>query len=121
MSDRFDMNCPARRLLDRLGDKWTMVAVSALSTGPKRSGELRRALRGVSQKVLTELLRSLERDGLLSRHVLAPFRVEYRLTPLGVSLSALLEQIRDWAETHFNEAGTRSATYDASTYDASKS
>ena len=107
-----EVNCPARELLARLGDKWTMVAVVALSTGPKRSGELRRALPGVSQKVLTELLRSLERDGLLSRHVLGPFRVEYRLTPLGVSLAALLEQIQAWAETHFKEVSARRAAHD---------
>jgi len=114
MNDRFDGLCPARELLDRLGDKWTMCAVAALSAGPKRSGELRRELQGVSQKVLTELLRSLERDGLLSRHVLAPFQVEYRLTPIGVSLATLLDQIRAWAETHFKDVGARRDAYDAS-------
>jgi DNA-binding HxlR family transcriptional regulator len=113
MNGPTDVVCPARELLDRLGDKWTMGAVAALSEGPKRSGELRRALHGISQKVLTELLRSLERDGLLSRHVHAPLRVEYRLTPIGVSLAALLDQIRAWADTHFKEVGTRRAAYDA--------
>jgi len=113
MNGRCEVDCPARELLDRLGDKWTMVAVTALSAGPKRSGELRRALQGVSQKVLTELLRSLERDGLLSRHVLAPFQVEYRLTPCGVSLATLLDQLRAWAQTHFKDVGARRAAYDA--------
>lgn len=113
MTEHPHVNCPARELLARLGDKWTMRAVTALSTGPLRAGELRRALQGISQKVLTELLRSLERDGLLSRHELAPLRVEYRLTPLGLSLSTLLEHICAWAETHFKEVGEQRALYDA--------
>src|SRR5262245_37358265 len=97
-----DLDGAMRQLLDRLGDKWTAPAVSVLGTGPKRFGELRRELGGVSQKVLTELVRSLERDGFFSRHVLAraPLQVEYRLTPLGRSLAVLLEEIRRWAQAN---------------------
>ncbi len=113
MNVRFNVSNPARELLDRLGDKWTMLAIVALSSGPKRPGELRRALPGISQKVLTALLRSLERDGLLSRHALAPFRVEYRLTATGLSLVTLLEEIRAWADTHFKAVDTQRAAYDA--------
>jgi DNA-binding HxlR family transcriptional regulator len=103
-----------RQLLDRLGDKWTALAVSVLGTGPKRFGELRRELGGVSQKVLTELVRSLERDGFFSRHVLAraPLQVEYRLTPLGRSLAALLEEIRHWAQAHMTEVAALRVAYD---------
>lgn len=103
-----------RQLLDRLGDKWTALAVTVLGRGPKRFGELRRELGGVSQKVLTELVRSLERDGFFSRHVLAraPLQVEYRLTPLGRSLAALLDQVRAWAEEHMGEVRTVRMAYD---------
>ena len=106
---------PTRQLLDRLGDKWTVVAVRALESGPKRFGELRRALTGVSQKVLTELVRSLERDGFISRHVInvTPLRVEYRLTPLGGSLAALLTNMRDWARVHMARVREERDRYDA--------
>jgi DNA-binding HxlR family transcriptional regulator len=114
MDASFDANGLTRRLLDRLGDKWTVPAISALSSGPKRFGELRRALHGVSQKVLTDLVRSLERDGFFSRHVLAtvPLRVEYRLTPLGLSLAELLGEIRAWAEAHMQEVNALQSAYD---------
>lgn len=106
---------PTRQLLDRLGDKWTVVALRALESGPKRFGELRRALSGVSQKVLTELVRSLERDGFFSRHVInvTPLRVEYRLTPLGESLAALLSGMRDWARAHMHEIQRERDRFDA--------
>jgi DNA-binding HxlR family transcriptional regulator len=115
MNGSFNSDYATRQLLERLGDKWTVPAVSALTAGPKRFGELRRALHGVSQKVLTELVRSLERDGLFSRHVLGtvPLRVEYRLTPLGRSLAGLLEEIRTWAEAHMKDVTALRAAYDA--------
>jgi DNA-binding HxlR family transcriptional regulator len=111
-----------RQLLDRLGDKWTALAISVLCNGPKRFGELRRALNGVSQKVLTDLVRSLERDGLFSRHVLAraPLQVEYRLTPLGRSLAALLEEIRRWAQAHMAEVAALRMAYDDAKSDESR-
>lgn len=94
-----------RQLLDRLGEKWTAPAIAALGMRPMRFGELRRELGGVSQKVLTKLVRTLERDGFLSRHVLmqTPLKVEYRLTPLGHSLEALLAHIEGWASAHMGE------------------
>ncbi len=106
---------PMRQLLDRLGDKWTVVALGALESGPKRFGELRRALPGVSQKVLTELVRSLERDGFCSRHVInvTPLRVEYRLAPLGESLAALLAGMREWARAHVQQVQSERDRYDA--------
>jgi DNA-binding HxlR family transcriptional regulator len=109
-----DADSAMRQLLDRLGDKWTALAISVLGTGPKRFGELRRQLDGVSQKVLTDLVRSLERDGFFSRHVIAraPLQVEYRLTPLGRSLAALLEEIRRWAQAHMTEVTALRTAYD---------
>lgn len=109
-----DRDGALRQLLDRLGDKWTALAITVLGRGPRRFGELRRELGGVSQKVLTELVRSLERDGFFSRHVLAraPLQVEYRLTPLGLSLAELLEQIRAWAVVHMGEVSAVRLAYD---------
>jgi DNA-binding HxlR family transcriptional regulator len=106
---------PTRQLLDRLGHKWTVVAITALEAGPMRFGELRRALAGVSQKVLTDVVRSLERDGVFSRHVinLTPLCVQYRLTPLGESLAVLLVSMRDWAATHMHEVRRERDRYDA--------
>jgi DNA-binding HxlR family transcriptional regulator len=105
MQQSDDADRAMQHLLDRLGEKWTADAVAVLGKGPKRFGELRREVGGVSQKVLTERVRSLERDGFLSRHVLAraPAQVEYRLTPLGRSLAILIDQIRDWADAHMTE------------------
>jgi DNA-binding HxlR family transcriptional regulator len=109
-----DRDGALRQLLDRLGDKWTALAITVLGRGPRRFGELRRELGGVSQKVLTELVRSLERDGFFSRHVLAraPLQVEYRLTPLGLSLAELLDQIRAWAAVHMGEVSAVRLAYD---------
>jgi DNA-binding HxlR family transcriptional regulator len=109
-----DVDSAMRQLLSRLGDKWTALAIMVLGRGPKRFGELRRELGGVSQKVLTEVVRALERDGYFSRHVLtrAPLQVEYRLTPLGRSLAALLDQIRAWAEVHMAEVSALRMAYD---------
>lgn len=109
-----DADAAMRELLSRLGDKWTASAITVLGRGPRRFGELRRELGGVSQKVLTELVRSLERDGFFSRHVLAraPLQVEYRLTPLGLSLAGLLEQIRAWADVHMREVSAVRVAYD---------
>jgi len=98
----YDPDCPTRRVLDRIADKWTVLIVGALEKGTLRFGELRRQVRGISQKVLTETLRGLERDGIVNRRVYAavPPKVEYSLTSLGRSLAGMLESVRSWAETH---------------------
>jgi DNA-binding HxlR family transcriptional regulator len=96
----FDPACPTRALLDRIGDKWTVLVVCALRGGPLRFGELRRAVGGAAPKVMTAVLRSLERDGMVSRRVYtaSPLRVEYDLTPLGRSLLVVVDGLRQWAE-----------------------
>src|SRR5690349_13550876 len=105
----------ARQLLDRLGAKWSVRTIAALHRGPLGFVELRRELGGVSHKVLSQVLRSLERDGYLSRRVraLAPLRVEYRLTPLGLSFVALLERLEAWAAAHMGEVMAHRSVYDA--------
>ncbi|MFF2353768.1 winged helix-turn-helix transcriptional regulator [Kitasatospora sp. NPDC058115] len=103
--DAYLAECPARQLLERIGDKWVSLIVNALADGPQRYSDLRRRLAGVSEKMLTQTLRSLERDGLLTRTVTAsvPARVDYALTPLGAGLLPLLRAIKDWAEENMPE------------------
>jgi DNA-binding HxlR family transcriptional regulator len=97
--------CPTRQALDRIADKWTALIVGLLAEHPYRFGELRRGIEGISHKVLTQSLRSLERDGLVERKVLGdPSQaVEYSLTAVGATLVEPLASIRIWAETHIEE------------------
>ncbi|WP_141577227.1 helix-turn-helix domain-containing protein [Actinomadura sp. WMMA1423] len=96
----FDPDCPTRLILDRIGDKWSVLVVLILSDGTRRFTELRDLIGGVTPKVLTQTLRAMERDGLLTREVFAevPPRVEYTLTPLGHSLRGPIGAITEWAE-----------------------
>jgi DNA-binding HxlR family transcriptional regulator len=113
--DAFLRSCPTNQLLGRLSDKWVSLVVAALSPGPLRYSDLGRRIAGVSPKMLTQTLRSLERDGIISRTVTptVPVRVDYALTPLGASLAGLLTAVKDWAETHFDEVRTARERYDA--------
>ncbi|MFF4113397.1 winged helix-turn-helix transcriptional regulator [Streptomyces sp. NPDC001714] len=115
--DAFIRACPTNQLLDRISDKWVSLVVCALSPGPMRYSELARKIAGVSPKMLTQTLRSLERDGILARTVTpsVPVRVDYELTPLGLSLSLLLAGVKDWAETHIEEVHEARERYDAET------
>src|SRR5215213_5533178 len=99
----FDAGSPAREVLERLADRWTSMLICALATGPRRYGELRRQLHGVSSKMLTQTLHGLERAGLVIRtvHPSRPPRVEYALTPLGQTLVEPLAGLLAWAEVHF--------------------
>lgn len=110
----FDGNCPTRQVLDRIADKWTVLIIRRLSDGTLRFAQLRRAVDGISQKVLTSTLRGLERDGLVSRRIYAsvPPRVEYSLTDLGRSLSDLVERICGWAEANIEQVQDARAIYD---------
>ncbi|GAA1414536.1 helix-turn-helix domain-containing protein [Streptomyces thermospinosisporus] len=113
--DAFLRDCPTNQLLDRISDKWVALVVAALSSGPKRYSELGRKIAGVSPKMLTQTLRTLERDGLISRTVTpsVPVRVDYTLTPLGEGLARLLTAVKDWAETHIEEVHRARERYDA--------
>ncbi|MFF5405877.1 winged helix-turn-helix transcriptional regulator [Streptomyces misionensis] len=103
--DLFDPRCPTRQLLDRIGTKWTSMAVKVLAEaapGEVRFAELRRRMPGISQKMLSVTLRGLVRDGLVARRVepTVPPGVHYKLTDLGRSLEAPLSALRTWAEAH---------------------
>ncbi|MEE1753100.1 winged helix-turn-helix transcriptional regulator [Streptomyces sp. SP18CS02] len=113
--DAYLAACPARHLLDCISDKWVSLAVNALADGPQRYTELQRRLASVSQKMLTQTLRHLERDGLVSRTVTpaVPVRVEYALTPLGRSLLPVMRAIKVWAEEHMDEVHAARVAYDA--------
>ncbi|MFI5530661.1 winged helix-turn-helix transcriptional regulator [Kitasatospora sp. NPDC051853] len=103
--DAYLAECPARHLLERIGDKWVSLTVNALADGPLRYGELRTRMAGISEKMLTQTLRHLERDGLLTRTVTptVPARVDYGLTGLGRSLLPVLRTLKDWADEHMPE------------------
>ncbi|TQJ54874.1 helix-turn-helix transcriptional regulator [Streptomyces sp. NBC_00080] len=113
--DAFLRSCPTNQLLDRLSDKWVSLVVSALAPGPQRYSDLARRIAGVSPKMLTQTLRTLERDGILTRTVTpsVPVRVDYELTPLGSNLALLLTAVKDWAEIHFDEVQAARRRYDA--------
>jgi DNA-binding HxlR family transcriptional regulator len=102
-------------VLDRVGDKWTVMAVSALSEGPMRFNALLRLIGGVSQRMLTLTLRGLERDGIVTRTVFPtiPPRVDYELTPMGRTLIAPLTELSAWADKHLPEMMTARGHYDA--------
>lgn len=97
--------CASRQALDLIADRWTMIVIKALSEGIQRHGELRRDIGGISQKMLTQTLRSLERDGLVARTMcpVGPPKVEYALTPLGQTLTEPLAAIAAWAEEYMTE------------------
>ncbi|AQP49585.1 winged helix-turn-helix transcriptional regulator [Tessaracoccus flavescens] len=113
--DPYDRNCPSRRLLDRIGDRWTVLIVGILAEeGPIRFGELARRVDGISQKMLTQTLRNLERDGLVRRTLYpqVPRRVEYELTDSGTSLRGPLRALEEWAVEHMGPVSAAQAAYD---------
>jgi DNA-binding HxlR family transcriptional regulator len=111
--------CPTRQVLDCIADKWTVLVMGLLLGGTRRFGELRRDIQGVSQKMLTQTLRSLERDGIVRREVYAtvPPKVEYSLTTLGESLAATLDELRLWAERNIEDVLRHRVTFDAAAGD----
>ncbi|MGM4894689.1 winged helix-turn-helix transcriptional regulator [Tardiphaga sp. 839_C3_N1_4] len=107
--------CPVRNVLDRIGDKWTSLLLVVLAARPHRFSELHRAVPDISKRMLTQSLRDLQRDGLITRHVFPtkPPSVEYRLSPLGQSAMAPLAGLIDWAERSFEEIKASRAAFDA--------
>ncbi|HSN20750.1 MAG TPA: helix-turn-helix domain-containing protein [Usitatibacter sp.] len=103
--DALSAACPAREILASIANKWTVLVLSVLTEDTARFNELRRRVQGVTQKVLTQTLRDLERLGLVSRRIYAevPPRVEYSLTPLGHSLVKVVDSIKAWTESHAPE------------------
>lgn len=101
----FERDCPSRTVLDLIASRWTVLVIGALTAGPRRFGQLEREVGGVSAKVLTQVLRALERDGIVSRTLYPeiPPRTEYALTPLGLDLVEPLGALRAWAQDHIGE------------------
>jgi DNA-binding HxlR family transcriptional regulator len=110
----YNKNCPTRLILNRIADKWTVLIVGSLTHDIKRFNELRREIDGISQKMLTQTLRGMERDGLINRKVYAtvPPKVEYSLTDLGGILIQLLEEIRSWSEINVEKVLQAQEKYD---------
>jgi len=110
-------DCDVRQILDRIGDKWSLLVIALLDNRSMRFTELKKTIDRISQRMLTVTLRQLERDGLVSRTVypVVPPRVDYELTPLGVTLHATIQSLVTWTETHQSEIATARARYDAST------
>lgn len=110
----FQKNCPTRLVLDRIADKWALLVLRLLSERPIRFNQLRRDIEGVSQKVLSQTLKKLERDGLISRKVFAtvPVTVEYAITPLGHTLTAVATPISQWAEHNIDAVLAAQKRYD---------
>ncbi|MDH6120174.1 helix-turn-helix domain-containing protein [Kitasatospora sp. GAS204B] len=115
MNDDDQDPCPCRPLLDRLGDRWSALLLVTLQQGPAQYGDLHRRIGDISRKILTEKLRSLERDGLVTRTVLGGpvLRVRYELSPLGLSLAEPLDAIRGWIDRYQPSVEANQRAYDA--------
>ncbi|AGH48023.1 MULTISPECIES: winged helix-turn-helix transcriptional regulator [Sphingomonas] len=111
----FDPDCPTRQILDRIGDKWAMLILLTLADGPMRFNALRRAVNGISQKMLSQVLKGLERDGLVIRtaYPTVPVTVEYRLAALAGGLIEIMGSITRWAEHNVSEIEAARARHDA--------
>lgn len=117
-AELYQGNCPTRAILDRIADKWTTLIIGMLAQAEsRRFNELRRAIGGISQKMLTQTLRDLERDGLVKRTMYAeiPPRVEYALTPLGRTLCSPLSALGKWAADHIDEVRAAQDAFDQKT------
>lgn len=111
----YSADCPTRQILDRIGDKWAVLILLLLRDETMRFNQLRRSIEGISQKMLAQVLRSLERDGLISRRVIptVPVTVEYSILPLGLTLAAAVDPLRDWAERNLQKVLAAQRRYDA--------
>ncbi|MFC9429600.1 winged helix-turn-helix transcriptional regulator [Streptomyces sp. NPDC056987] len=110
----FAVDCPSRPILDQIADKWSMMALAVLQQ-PTRFNEIKRRLDGVTQRVLTQTLRRLERNGMITRRIIptSPIGVEYALTPLGESLLEPFGRLYDWTIEHASTIRAAQADYDA--------
>src|SRR5215471_11383316 len=111
----YSADCPTRQILDRVGDKWAVLILLLLRDETMRFNQLRRAIEGISQKMLSQVLKSLERDGLIRRRVIptVPVTVEYSMTPLGATLATAVDPLRDWAEQNLKDVLAAQRRYDA--------
>jgi DNA-binding HxlR family transcriptional regulator len=112
---RFVVDCPSRLLFDQIADKWSMMVLTVLDPGAMRFNAVKRQLEGVTQKALTQCLRRLERNGLVSRRVIpiSPVAVEYEITPLGRSLQQPFKALYAWTLEHLDEVDEAREIFDA--------
>ncbi|MFV0622488.1 winged helix-turn-helix transcriptional regulator [Sphingomonas sp. ac-8] len=112
--DAYARDCPTRQLLDRIGDKWSVLILLLLGEEEMRFSRLKKRIDGISQKMLSQTLRSLERDGLVTRHAFAtvPVTVSYGITALGRELLAALRLMIDWAETRMPDVVEAQRSFD---------
>jgi len=110
----FSVDCPSRVLFDQIADKWSMMILTVLDDGPMRFNVIKRHLEGVTQKALTQCLRRLERNGLLSRRVIpaSPIAVEYAITPLGRSLQGPFKALYLWTMEHLDQVEEARQVFD---------
>ena len=115
--DVFDESCPSRRALALVGDKWSVLVLAAVANGVSRNGALLRRVSGISQKMLTQTLRELERNGLVARTVFpeVPPRVEYELTAVGSTLYPLVRELCEWSMRHITEVEEARRRYELRT------
>jgi DNA-binding HxlR family transcriptional regulator len=113
--DVYAKNCPSRMILDRISNKWSMLILDRLRGGTVRFNQLRREIDGISQKVLSQTLKDLERDGLIRREAFptVPVTVEYSISNLGKTLSDTVHVLTHWAEIHYDAVISSQNTYDA--------
>ena len=113
-ADPYRAQCPTRMVLDRIADKWTVLVLGSLNENPLRFNELRRRIEGLTQKMLSQTLKALERDGMVSRKVTptVPINVEYAITPLGRTLAATVDALRLWAQAHIDDVISAQKRYD---------
>lgn len=117
LPDPYLAACPSRHLLARLGEKWAILTINDLADGPKRFGHLLRRIEGVSQKMLTQTLRNLERDGIVFRTVVSdrPLQVSYSLTPMGCDLLPVVAAMKAWTQLHYLSVESHHRLYDDAT------
>ncbi len=110
----YEVACPTRMILDRVADKWTVLVLGLLVRAPMRFNALRREIEGLSQKVLSQTLKDLERDGLISRQAFAtvPVTVEYSITPLGETLASVVGALTKWAKDNVDSILAARKKYD---------
>jgi DNA-binding HxlR family transcriptional regulator len=115
MSDAFHSDCPARMVLDHIGSRWGVLVLTALRDGPMRFSVLGAKIEGISEKMLSQTLRTLSRDGLIYRHVepSIPPKVSYGLTSLGAGLADHMQQLFDWLRANADQVVAHQHHYDA--------
>jgi DNA-binding HxlR family transcriptional regulator len=113
-ADPYSAKCPTRVVLDRIADKWTVLVLGLLAENPRRFNQLRREIGGLTQKMASQTLKALERDGLIARKATptVPVTVEYSITPLGRTLAATVDGLRMWAQAHIGDVIKAQKRYD---------